>query len=84
MTETFDLARGFHRCLPNRIRVYLRRERGIPDTTIDRFLLGWNGGRITIPVYGRQGQLAFFKLSKDPEDKTDSPKWASAFCVLIT
>jgi DNA primase len=36
--------------------------------------LGWNGQRITIPIPNRDGHIAFFKLAKDPEDKTDSPK----------
>jgi DNA primase len=36
--------------------------------------LGWNGWRITIPIFNREGQFAFFKLAKDPEDKTDDPK----------
>ena len=69
-----QLARQYHFNLPRRIREYLWRERGIPDTVIDRYLLGWNESRITIPIFNRQGELAFFKLAKDPEDKGDSPK----------
>jgi Toprim-like len=41
---------------------------------IDLRLLGWNGSRITIPIFGQSGSFAFFKLAKDPEDKSDSPK----------
>ena len=74
MPEALKLAREYHRNLPPRIREYLQRERGISDAVIDRYLLGWNGSRITIPIFNRQGELAFFKLAKDPEDKTDSPK----------
>jgi hypothetical protein len=37
-------------------------------------LLGWNGQRITVPIPGRDGKFTFFKLAKDPDDKTDSPK----------
>src|SRR5262245_49835980 len=62
-----------HEALPPRVREYLHR-RGIPDPLIDFFLLGWNGSRITIPVFDREGAVAFFKLGKDPEDQTDSPK----------
>lgn len=69
-----DLARENHENLPERIRDYLHGERGISDDSIDHHLLGWNGSRITIPIFDRQGQLAFFKLAKDPEDKGDSPK----------
>jgi DNA primase len=42
--------------------------RGIPDETINSFLLGWNGWRITIPIYNREGRVVLFKLAKDPQD----------------
>lgn len=74
MPFSLELAREYHRALPERIREYIRWERGLPDTTIDRHLLGWNGSRITIPIFDREGNLASFKLAKDPDDKTDSPK----------
>jgi DNA primase len=41
---------------------------------INFHLLGWNGWRITIPIFNRQGELAFFKLARDPEDKIPGPK----------
>ncbi len=41
---------------------------------IDRHLLGWNDSRITIPIFDREGRFAFFKLAKDPEDKTENSK----------
>jgi hypothetical protein len=68
-----DLARRFHREVPERIRAYLN-GRGIPDESIDLNLLGWNGWRITIPIFARHRNVAFFKQAKDPDDKTDSPK----------
>src|SRR5437870_12329062 len=68
-----DLARKFHNDLPDRIRQYLN-ARGIPNESIDLNLLGWNGWRITIPIFNREGELAFFKQARDPEDKSDSPK----------
>jgi len=68
-----DLARRFHRELPKRIRAYLN-GRGIPDESIDLNLLGWNGWRITIPIFNREGQLVFFKQARDSEDNCDSPK----------
>jgi DNA primase len=74
MSEVLDFAHQYHRNLPERIRDYMRHERGIADAVIDRHLLGWNGSRITIPIYDRAGKLAFFKLAKDQDDRTDSPK----------
>jgi len=62
-----DEAIRYHEALPSRIRQYLK-GRGIPDDTINSFLLGWNGWRITIPIYNRDGEVVFFKLAKDPQD----------------
>lgn len=67
------LARKFHKNIPKRIRAYLN-GRGIPDESIDLNLIGWNGWRITIPIFNRDGELVFFKQARDPEDKTNSPK----------
>jgi DNA primase len=55
------------------MREYLK-GRGIPDEIINSHLLGWNGWRITIPIYDRSGAIVFFKLAKDPEDSRPSPK----------
>jgi DNA primase len=68
-----DLAAEYHKALPGRIRQYLYR-RGIPDLLIDFHLLGWNGSRITVPIFNREGELAFFKLARDPEDRLPGPK----------
>jgi DNA primase len=68
-----DLARRFHNDLPERIRHYLN-SRGMPDPSIDLNLLGWNGWRITIPIFSASGKVSFFKQAKDPDDNTDSPK----------
>src|SRR5690242_4005647 len=73
-SEGLEPARQYHQNLPARLRDYLRCERGIADQMIDRQLLGWNRSRITIPIFDRAGQFAFFKLAKDPEDKSGSPK----------
>ena len=43
---------------------------------IDRYLLGWNGVRITIPVKNRDGAIFSFRLARDPEDSV-SPKMIS-------
>lgn len=75
--NTFDdmlpVAAGFHEMLPDRIREYLN-GRGIPDATINRYLLGWDDRRITIPITNREGIVSFFKLAKDPADTSDTPK----------
>lgn len=68
-----DEALAYHQRLPQRLWKYLN-ERGIPDALIHKHLLGWNGQRITIPIPDREGKFTFFKLAKDPEDRTDSPK----------
>jgi DNA primase len=69
-------ALAYHQGLPERLWKYLN-ERGIPSDLIHKHLLGWSGQRITIPIPDRQGRSAFFKLAKDPEDKSDSPKMLS-------
>jgi DNA primase len=71
--DLLQLATNYHKALPVRIRRYLN-ERGISDILIDFHLLGWNGNRITIPIFNRQGELAFFKLARDPEDPVLAPK----------
>src|SRR2546426_6357872 len=80
-----DLAIDCHKALPQRICTYLN-ARGIPDAVIDKYLLGWNGARITIPVFNRERELAFFKLARDPEDDfPTSPKmvtWPKAHVEL--
>src|SRR2546425_10636083 len=81
MADGLALAQEYHRNLPQRIRDYLRQVRGFSDAVIDRYLLGWNGSRITIPIFDRDGRLTFFKLAKDPEDKTDSPKMLATPCT---
>jgi CHC2 zinc finger/Toprim-like len=74
MADTLALAEEYHRNLPQPIRDYLREQRGISDPVIDLRLLGWNGSRITIPIFDQSGSFAFFKLAKDPEDNTDGLK----------
>jgi len=77
MTPTPDLfaqTLAHYRNLPERVRDYLRRERGISDEVINLHSLGWNGQRITIPITDRNRQVVGFKFAKDPADQTDSPK----------
>ena len=72
-TNLIDVALQHHDALPKRIRQYLNR-RGIPDHIINSNILGWNGWRITIPIYNREGEVTFFKLAKDPHDHRPAPK----------
>src|SRR2546421_429474 len=71
MSEGFELAREYHSNLPAHVREYLQQARGICAEVIDLHLLGWNGSRITIPIFDRAGQFAFFKLAKGPNDQTE-------------
>jgi DNA primase len=80
--DLLSLVTEYHRAFPERIRRYLN-GRGITDPVIDLHFLGWNGERITIPVFDRDGKLAFFKLAKDPEDSSPSPKMLTPAGVRI-
>lgn len=67
------VAERYHRDLPPNIRRYLN-DRGIPDKTVDNHLLGWSGSRITIPVFGRKGEVLQIRYAKAPDDTSDAPK----------
>jgi DNA primase len=69
-------ALGYHRRLPARIRTYLMETRGLSEEVICRFLLGWNGYRITIPIKNREGAIVSFRLARDPQDAV-GPKMLS-------
>lgn len=72
-----DVAERYHRFLPDEIRQYLK-DRGIPATLIDRQLLGWNGERITIPVFGRSsGEVLGLRYAKSRDDVSRSPEMTS-------
>lgn len=71
-----DIAERYHRLLPDDIRSYLK-GRGIPATIIDRQCLGWNGERITIPIFGRDGEVLGFRYAKSPFDISPSPEMTS-------
>jgi DNA primase len=74
--DLFHLAAQYHQALPERLRTYLH-SRGIPDAVINRHFLGWNGSRITIPIFDERGLCASFRLAKDPDDSSDGPKMLS-------
>lgn len=64
------IALRYHHELPDEIRAYLK-GRGIPATLIERHLLGWNGERITIPVFGREREVLGFRYAKITGDAVD-------------
>lgn len=72
-TDLAAQATRYHAELPTRIREYLN-ARGIPDPIVDGHLLGWNGRRITIPIFSREGQFAYFKFARAPGEEHASPK----------
>ena len=67
-------AEKFHNFLPEEIRSYLK-GRGILATIIEGHLLGWNGERITIPVFGENRRKVLgFRYAKSPTDISDTPE----------
>lgn len=76
--EFKDLVKKCHKELPTNIRDYLRQS-GLTDDTIDYFELGYGqfygSNWITIPVRDVAGTPIYFKLRKDPNSKSDMPKY---------
>jgi hypothetical protein len=68
-----DRAEFYHRQLPDATRRYLN-QRGLPDTFIEKYLLGWNGQLITIPITNRDGEIVFFKFARSPFSHSRAPK----------
>ena len=66
----------YHRALPDEIRTYLKC-RGIPATITERHLLGWNGERITIPVFNGKREVLGFRYAKSPFDTSNAPEMRS-------
>lgn len=46
------------------IRDILRDRRGITDDTLDRFLIGWDGDRVTVPIYDEFNELVNIRRYK--------------------
>lgn len=61
------LAQVFHKSLmglTGPIRDVLRERRGLTDDTLRRFKLGWDGDRVTIPIYDEFNTLVNFRRYK--------------------
>jgi DNA primase len=71
-----EIAERYHHALPDDIRASLK-GRGIPSTIIERQFLGWNGERITIPIFGREREVLGFRYAKSPDDSSDAPAMLS-------
>lgn len=72
-----DIAERYHRFMPDEIRQYIK-GRGVPATFIDRQLLGWNGERVTIPIFGRSlNEVRGFRYAKVPDDAFATPEISS-------
>lgn len=46
------------------VRDVLREKRGLTDETLKRFMIGWDGERVTIPIYDETGELANIRRYK--------------------
>ena len=67
-------AAAYHLALPSRIRAHLK-ARGISDEIIDKYKVGFDGIWITIPITNQDGDLAYIKRARDPDDNRDQPKY---------
>lgn len=69
-----DIAERYNRFMPDEVRQFLK-GRGIPATLIKRQLLGWDGRRITIPVFGKNTRevlgLRYATLPNDPWEEPE-------------
>ncbi len=68
-----------HRNLNDLQRNYLRRKRSLSDAVIDRYRIGVKGGRVAIPILGKEGIYRDVRLWLPPERRNQAPKilhWA--------
>src|SRR4051812_24356631 len=67
-----DIAERYHRFMPDEVRQFLK-GRGIAATLIDRQILGWDGKRMTIPIFGdTTREVLGFRYATMPKDALDS------------
>ena len=59
--------------LPDRIKSWLN-DRGISDSVLEEFEIGWDGTHIVLPVHDRQGKTLFNKYRRDPAVE-EGPKY---------
>lgn len=69
-----DIAERYHRFMPDEVRQSLK-GRGIAATLIDRQLLGWDGKRVVIPIFGESTREALgFRYATLPRDSATNPE----------
>jgi hypothetical protein len=73
-----EIAERYHRALPDEIRSNLK-ARGIPATITEKQLLGWNGERVTIPVFGREREVIGFRYARVSDNPDERPDVISDF-----
>src|ERR1051326_7603373 len=72
-----DIAERYNRFMPDEVRQFLK-DRGIAATVIDRELLGFEGKRIVIPVFGETTRdVLGFRYATMPKDPWDEPNVTS-------
>src|SRR6266700_1363395 len=72
-----DIAERYNRFMPDEIRQFLK-DRGVAATVIDRQLLGWDGKRIVIPVFGETTRdVVGYRYASIPKDPWDEPNITS-------
>ena len=59
--------------MPNRIKEWLN-NRGLSDEILRLNKIGWDGSRIVIPVFDKDGKYLFNKFRRDPSSN-DGPKY---------
>jgi DNA primase len=68
-----DIAERYNRFMPDEVRQFLK-DRGIAATVIDRELLGFDGKRIVIPLFGETTRdVIGFRYAAIPKDPWDEP-----------
>ena len=74
-TLTHDNVDAWHQALPQHIREWLHKDRGLSDQVISQAKLGWDGERVTIPVVDHAGALLFAKRRVAPGQEAAGPKY---------
>lgn len=67
LTISMEAIRQWHETMPAQRRWYWQ-QRGLADKTIDRFLLGWDGKRYTIPAIYRNIPFGIKRRQSDIDD----------------
>ncbi|MBI4128116.1 MAG: toprim domain-containing protein [Parcubacteria group bacterium] len=72
---TDEQVRTWQEALPDDIRGWLRKERGLTDAVISSACLGWDGERLIIPIRDENGTWFFAKRRQPPGKEGTGPKY---------